>query len=392
MSQRVVVCLVGVGLLALVVWRVTTMERPAANKGPKRGKRSIAVHTMPIQRGDIEDIGSFTGSLEANMHVEVMAKITGRILELSVSLGDKVDKGQIIARIEDDEPRQSVKQAEAALAVARADLEQRLSALRLAKLRHDRTQELFTKAIASTDERDVAVAELDAAKARKGLAEAVIVQRQADVDQAKVYLSYTRIAAPITGFVGRKSLDEGDMASANRPVLSIVDLSSVRTVVSLVEKDYAKMHAGLRAEVRVDAYPDEAFEGCVSKVSPALDPDTRTAAVEIEVANPKLRLKSGMFTRVDVRYGTRRNVLLAPEEALVEKSTGIGLFVAEEAWSTARFVRVKTGIVRGGLVEVSGELKPGDLVVTLGQHLLADGDTIILGQAKEKGESEREGR
>ena len=368
------------------------MERPAANKGNKRGKRSVAVHTTPIQRGDIEDIGSFTGSLEANMHVEVMAKITGRILELSVSLGDKVDKGQIIARIEDDEPRQSVKQAEAALAVARADLEQRLSALRLAKLRHDRTQELFTKAIASTDERDVAVAELDAAKARKGLAEAVIVQRQADVDQAKVYLSYTRIAAPITGFVGRKSLDEGDMASANRPVLSIVDLSSVRTVVSLVEKDYAKMHAGLRAEVRVDAYPDEAFEGCVSKVSPALDPDTRTAAVEIEIANPKLRLKSGMFTRVDVRFGTQQNVLLAPDEALVEKSKGIGLFVAEEASSTARFVRLKTGIARGGLVEVSGELEPGDLVVTLGQHLLADGDTIILGQAKEQGDSEREAR
>ena len=104
--------------------------------------------------------------------------------------------------------------------------------------------------------------------------------------------------SPVDGFVSKRNLDPGAFAGANTVILSVVDISTVRMVANLVEKDFKRVQPGVEAVVEVDAFPGESFRGQVSRVAPVFDPATRTASMEIEVPNPGFRLKPGMYARV----------------------------------------------------------------------------------------------
>ena len=139
------------------------------------------------------------------------------------------------------------------------------------------------------------------------MAKSQVMQTQARLDELKITLSNTNIISPVDGFVGKRNLDPGAFAGANTPILSVVDIGTVRLVANLVEKDFKRVEAGVQAKVEVDAFPGETFTGRVSRVAPVFDPATRTAAMEIEVPNPGFRLKPGMYARVQLTAERRTN-------------------------------------------------------------------------------------
>jgi membrane fusion protein, multidrug efflux system len=199
-----------------------------------------------------------------------------------------------------------------------------------------------------------------------------------------ITLTDTTVLSPVTGFVGKRNLDPGAYAGANTPLLSVVDLSTVRMVANLVEKDFKRVQRGAEADVEVDAFPGETFVGSVSRVAPVFDPATRTATMEIEVPNPGARLKPGMYARVRLVTGRNVNALTVPRAAVVDIEGKRGVYQIEQ--DVARFREVQTGLTDAERVEILGGLAEGATVVTTGSVAIRDGERVqVAGAAGRQG-------
>jgi RND family efflux transporter MFP subunit len=159
--------------------------------------------------------------------------------------------------------------------------------------------------------------------------------------------------------------------------VSILDIGTLIAVVHVIEKDYHKVKVGQAASISAEAFPEERFAGRIVRLAPLLKETSRQARVEIEMPNPELRLKPGMFVRAEIEFERREEALLIPGSALVRREGAHGLFTVDQDAMKARFIPVKTGITENDTVEIVAPpiVEP---VVILGQHLLEDGSPVIL--------------
>ena len=155
-----------------------------------------------------------------------------------------------------------------------------------------------------------------------------------------------------------------------------MDISRVRLIANVVEKDLKPLQAGDITRVEVDAFPGETFRGRIARVSPVLDPQTRTAPIEVEIPNPAYRLKPGMYARVAITLDTQEDALVVPATALVDLGGRRGVFVPLGGAAVFRMVQV--GTEQQDIVEVVGGLTEGTEVITTGSGALRDGDRIVI--------------
>lgn len=338
------------------------------------------VDISKVRMGPLNEKVFLVGALKPVAQVDVVSKMTGRIDQLQVQIGDWVKKGTLIAKVDEDEVRHQVNRAAATLEVAKASLSQKQTDLEILIKELDRTIELHESQLVPRRDLDTAEARYRGAIAQEKLVRAQIDQAQAELHELHVRLDNTRILAPISGLVGKRHVDNGALVNPSMPVVSLVDLSTMVMEINAPEKDLVKIHAGLEAAIVLDAFPEQRFRGRVIRLSPILDPATRTGSVEIEVPNPKMMLKAEMFARVELDLGTRHNALLIPREALVSYEQQRGVFKVQEG--TAQFQAVSSGVSQGGDVEVLSGLKEGELVITLGVNLVKNGDKVQLRSPK----------
>ncbi len=367
--------------------------QPGQTAGGRGGRGGQTRPPMPVEfatvkRAPVADQVMVVGNLIGAATVEAVPKVNGRLAAVHVQLGDRVRQGQAIAKIEDREIQEQVRQAEASYEVARATIRQRDADLTLAKSNLERNRSLLERQLLPRQTFDDTDARHQAALAQLDLAKAQFAQAKSRLDELRINLANTVISSPVEGFVGKRFLDPGASVSPNQPVASVVDIRVVRMVANLVEKDVRRITAGTPAQVEVDAYPGEKFAGKVRRVAPVFDPATRTAEMEIEVPNPGYRLKPGMYARVQLTVDTRPNALIVPSNAVVDFDGKRGVFVAAPregepqgqsgpAVMTARFRPVQTGISDGAQVEITAGLNDGVRVITTGATALRDGDRIV---------------
>ena len=337
---------------------------------------TMTVETTTTRRLDVAERVMVVGNLIGAATVAVVPKVSGRLEAVNVRLGDQVRRGQLLATLEDRELREQVRQNEASLEVSRATVRQREADLKNAQSNLERSRNLFARNLIARQTLDDAEARYDAALAQVDLAKAQGNQATARLDELRINLSNTRILSPVDGFVGSRSLDPGAFVGTNSSFLSVVDIHFVRLVANLVEKDLRRIVLGMPAQVEVDAYPGEVFQGRVARLAPVLDPATRTAQMEVEVPNPASRLKPGMYARVQFVVLQRADALTVPRNALVDLEGTRGVFVADG--KTARFKPIKSGIVDGDAVEIIDGLPDDATVITLGSASLRDGDPIVV--------------
>ena len=352
-------------------------QRPAGGPGGGQFARPpVTVELASPGRADVSQQLTVVGNLIGEQTVAVVPKTAGRLEAVYVKLGDRVALGQRIAKIEDREIREQVKQAEAAFEVARATIRQREADLKFAQTNLDRSRELYQRQLLPRQTLDDADARHQAAAAQLELARAQLTQSEARLQELRFTLNNTVIASPVNGFVARRAADPGAYVSQNAPVADVVDISTVRLVANVVEKDMRRVGAGDPAKVEVDAFPGEVFNGRIARVAPVLDPATRTAQMEVEIPNQANRLKPGMYARVNLTIEERANALVVPANAVVDRDGQRGVFLADN--DTVAFRPVEIGIEEGGRVEILGGITEGDRVVTAGAGALQNGDRIVL--------------
>lgn len=350
---------------------------PGGRGGPGAGFRpTMTVELGKVARARVSESIVVVGTLIGAATVDVVPKVSGRLDSVFVQLGDRVTKGQVLAKVEDSEVQEQARQADASFEVARASVRQREADLKFAETALDRSKNLFARNLVARQTLDDAQARYEAAVAQLDLVKAQFAQAQARREEVQITLANTRIVSPVNGFVGSRRLDAGAFVGPNSPIVSVVDIGLVRIVANLVERDIGRVSAGMDAAVNVDAYRGEVFNGRVARIAPVLDPTTRTAQMEVEIPNPNYRLKPGMYARVQFTVVEHPNALVVPANAVVDIEGRRGVFVADN--QVARFRPVQVGIRETDRVEILSGVTEDDTVVTTGASAVRDGDPIRL--------------
>lgn len=368
-------------------------QRPQGQGGGGGGPRApMTVELAAVTKGDVAAHLTVVGNLIGLQTVDVAPRTNGRLMSVSVQLGDPVRRGQTIAKIEDREIVEQVSQAEASQQVSKATIRQREADLKVAELNFDRSKNLFARQLLAKQALDDAESRYLAAEAQIDLSKALLMQADARLQELRINLQNTNVTSPVDGFVGKRNVDPGAMVSQNSPIASVVDISRLKMVVNVVEKDIRLVTVGDSGDVDVDAYPGEKFRGRIARVAPVLDPATRTATMEIEIVNNDKRLKPGMYARVSLTVEERKDTLVAPKRAVIDFENKRGVWMPNDD-HRAKFMPVVLGIEDLDRVEITSGLKEGDKIVTTGATAVRNNDLLVVaGAARPGGPGGRGGR
>jgi RND family efflux transporter MFP subunit len=337
----------------------------------------MTVEVAKVTRGNIGSYLSVVGNLIGEATVEVAPKTGGRLTSVTVKLGDRVRRNQLIAKLDDKEIVEQVRQAEASHRVAEATIRNREADLTLALTNVERSRNLYGRQLLPKQTLDDAEARYTAAVAQLDLSQAQLAQSAARLEELRINLANTNVLSPVDGFVGKRNVDPGAWVSQNAGVASIVDISRMRLVANVVEKDLRFVSAGDKASIEVDAFPGEKFSGQIARVSPILDPSTRTAPMEVEIPNPSFRLKPGMYAKVSLEVETHEHVLIIPKVALVDSEGQRGVYQANED-NRAQFKPVKVGLEDPEKAEILEGLAEGETIISTGAGALRRNDQLTI--------------
>ncbi|MEA4863253.1 MAG: efflux RND transporter periplasmic adaptor subunit [Victivallaceae bacterium] len=367
---------VGVTVVLVVLqWRKET----AVVEQPPGWMDKMAIAVTDIKKRDLADARIFTGNLKANSSFDLATKVPGRLETLTVTTGNPVEPGQLVAKIDDVEYIQQ-------LAQAKANLEVGKSQVAAAKITLEQSEREFKRYKSMYDNKVCSEAQFEQAESARNSAQAMLEMREADVkrlaailENAETRLADTTITANWTGgvrYVGKRFVDPGALLTVNAPIITVIDISALKAEINVIESDYPKLKLGDEAIITTDAYPGEKFIGKVYTIAQNLDAATRQAPVTVKIPNTDGKLKPGMFVRVTIELAHRKNVPTVPRESIVKRRGKIGVFLYQHKDGNVRFMPVNTGLVDGNDVEV--DLKDISLpVVTIGVHQLNDGASVI---------------
>ena len=342
---------------------------------PGGGRPPMLVDTAQVEPHQFETTLEVLGELKPQAEVNVMSRISGRLQQVLVDRGEPVQVGQLLAVVDDVDLRQQIIRSEAATAVARAGVNREEATYRNLLLQVKRFQDLHEEALISTQELEDVESRLFVAEAQRELAKAQVQQAEASLRELGIQQEQTRIYSPLNGFVGTRYLDPGALVSSSVSILSVLNVDRVKTIVPVVESDFQRVRTGLPAEIVVDAYPDRIYEGTVTRITPFLNPETRSADVEIEIANPDNSLKPGMFARVKIDAKITRDSLSIPRSALLTRGSQKGVYLLTEDMAVV-FQVIEIGQIKGNVVEVLEGLEEGVEVVNAGASNLNEGDRV----------------
>lgn len=311
------------------------------------------------------------------LSVQLHAKVPSYVEKVYVDRASLVKKGELLVQLSAPEMMAHITQAEAQLASAESDEAQAEAQLAAAQSTYVRTQE------AAKTPGAVAPNDVIQAQQQTEAAQALVRSRQRTQNAMKGNLkalqdlaAYLRVTAPFDGVITTRFADPGALVGpgADVPLLQLDMISHLRLAVAVPEADVAGIIKGARVDFKVPAYPDRTFSGVVARPAHALDMKTRTMPVELDVMNPQHLLAPGMYPSVLWQIERSRASLLVPPTSIV--TTTERVFVIRNNNGRAQWVDVRKGPNAGNLVEVEGNLKPGDQVVQHGTDEIRDGSPL----------------
>lgn len=305
------------------------------------------VETAVVAAGAVSDRFATVGTLEADLQVEVAAEIDGVVRSLPLPEGDPVRAGALLATLDD---------------VQLAAEAQRAEALR------DQGRSTWERVRTVVEQGAGAPQDLDDATAALKVAEA-------NLDLARARLAKTRITAPFAGSVGLRRVSPGAFVRAGQPLTDLSRLDRLRLTFSVPERLLGRLKAGDAVRIETTAHPGEVLEGAVTVIEPQLDGQTRATRVVATVANPDLRLRPGMSATVTLVLDERTEALTVPDEAVFVTGGQAFVFVVKPDSTVAR-AAVQLGTRLPGVVEVTGGLDGGQVVVRAGHQKLYDGAKV----------------
>ena len=311
-------------------------------------KPAVPVEASKVVAAPLSEQVTAIGTLLSDEAVTISSEIAGRLKEIHFEEGQPVEKGALLFSLDDS--------------VYRAQLDDASAKLKLAAQTNKRTSTLFSNKYATAQSADEATSNL--------------AVNTAAVELARVQLDKTRITAPFAGIVGLRHVSAGEYITAGQALVNLEAIDPVKADFRVPEKFLPAIRVGQTIKIKVDAFPEDSFEGRVYAIDPRLDVAGRSLLVRAMVPNRDQRLRPGLFARVTVLLQLKEDALSVPEQAIVPQ--GESQFVFKIVDGKAKLTKVKIGTRRDGRVEIVEGLTAGDQVVTAGQLKIRDGSPVTI--------------
>ena len=309
---------------------------------------AVHVEAAPVKVADLKQELSAVGSLSSPQETVVAPQIAGKIVSLDIAQGQVLQRGAILARLDDSIQKAALAAAEATLTNARQIYERDRQVVKTGGVSEQQLQ---------SDE-------------------ATVQQAEAQLQQAQVNLEYTTIRAPFTGLLGMRQVSLGAYLKEGDAIVRLRQMNPLYLDFELPQQMIGRVMLGQKANFAMPGLSGE-FEGTVTAIDPALDADSRNVHVQATVLNPKLLLKPGMFAHVQLIVGTKPEALFVPAQAIVPQGDLRYVWVvAPEDKAEERSVEV--GAFDNNWVEIISGLKPSDRVVTAGVQKLSAGAKLVV--------------
>ncbi len=407
-------------LTLLVIGCSSSNTKEAKN----RNAEVIPVQVAKVKKEPMLMEISAVGTVFPLQEVIVTPKVSGKIEKIFVKEGDFVKAGGVLVRLDQTDFLLAVRQAEAALGTARANLANLLAGTRVEKIEqakaalhqaqanltnmekeYQRMKQLAATGAAAQRQLDAALTQYESAIAqvkqaqeqldmlKKGateeeieIARAQVAQTEAGVAVARKNLEDATMKAHFSGLITARFVDEGAQVytAPKTEILKLTDVSRVKIVVPISERDFPRVRIGTPAEIKLDALAGEIFQGRVTRIIPEINPISRNFNVEVEIPNPNLRLKSGMFANIRLFVRQKEAFTISRDILITDLVTGVSYaFVVEGDQAVRR--KLTLGERSGLLIEVLDGLKEGENLVVKGQNRLQHGSKVKIVQESSGG-------
>ena len=334
-------------IIALAVVALMTAcgqkDTKTATPGQEAQKAAPVVSVITAQAEDVDITNTFTSNIEAYATNNIVSQSAGRIASINAEVGQKVRKGQLLARMDD-------------VNLAKTRMQYINDSTELARL-----TELYN----------------------------IGAVAQADYDMAKLSLNMTKktyynlaentyLRSPINGVVTARNYDRGDMYSMTQPIFVVQQIQPVKMLINMSESLFPKVNTGMVFDIDVDSYPGETFKGKVNLIYPTISSTTHTFPVEVISENKDLRLRPGMFARVTANFGTNHNIVIPDVAVVKQQGSGEHFVYVLQPDNTVKYTLVELGKRLGNRYEIISGINEGDRIVTEGQVRLKDGVAVTV--------------
>ncbi|MEO5772130.1 MAG: efflux RND transporter periplasmic adaptor subunit [Burkholderiaceae bacterium] len=341
---------------------------PAPGAAPGGGGGPPAVEVGRVDAVRIEDDAQAVGSLRASQTVTLRPEVSGRIVKLNFTDGQRVRRGQLLVQLDDTLQRAQLQQAQAQSAIARTNLQ--------------RSRELQGQNFVSQSAVDQNAAALEVAEAQVALAQA--------------QMSRMVVRAPFDGVAGIRSVNVGDYLKDGADIVNLEDRSRMWVDFRLPERFVGPVKPGLPVQIALDAMPGRTYAGKVEALDAQVDANGRSLLVRARIDNPDAALTSGMFARARIVFAVRERAVMVPEEALVPQGgkqyvikvvdapAGASPVASQpggagsSSGKVSQRIEARIGVRQAGKVEILEGLAPGDMVITAGQARVMRADGLPL--------------
>lgn len=313
-------------------------------------------------RGEIRNHLVLNGTVEPERSVEVYSRLAAYVEAVIREEGVQVKQGDILARLDDTEISISHQQAKIQLEQARLTLEEE-------KNNHERNKEL-------KDNELISDMDFQASEARFRQARLEVENKTENFKNLDLQLNYTRVRAPVSGFVTQRLIEVGDRVTANQHVYTVEDFSPLLIRVFVPAADIGKLKTGMTADVSSDTLSGRAFQGRIKLINPRIDVQSGTVKVTIEVNDASLTLKPGMFVEVNIITRSRDDALVIPRTAVVYQRDQVLVFRYRDGKAVAAPVTV--GVTEDDRVEIVKGIDEGETIIIQGAEVLKDGTEVSV--------------
>jgi RND family efflux transporter MFP subunit len=336
-------------LIILVAIVLLFLNKKEANPQElKQQYGEVPVSTTSVKKMQLINNISLVGIISASNEVNVISEAQGLVVDVKIKVGDYVKSGTVLFQIDDVIMQSNYASTEINFLKAKRDFE--------------RSETLY-------QENSISAAQLDLARLGMKAAESQLTL-------VKKQLNDTKIKAPISGTINKKMVDIGAMVNVGTPVANIVDISTLKVMLNISEKDAFQIRTGEQTEITTDVYPGVKFYGSVDNIASKAD-EVHTYPVEVTLSNNKQHpLKAGMFARVNFTSQSSTESLTIPRESLIGSIKDARVYIVQN--EIAKLKNVVIGKSSGNFLEILSGLNENEIVVTNGQNNLSDNSKVVI--------------
>ena len=328
---------------AMLMTACGSKDTSSATTGQNAEKTAPVVSIVTAQSEDVDVTNTFTSNVEPFATNNIVSQAAGRIVSINVEVGDKVRKGQLLAKMDE-------------VNLAKTRLQYINDSTELARL----TELYKIGAVAQSD--------YDMAKLSHNITKRTYNN----------LLENTYLRSPLNGVVTARNYDQGDMYSMAQPIFVVQQITPVKMLVNVSESLFTLVNTNMEFDVTVDAYPEEVFKGKVNLIYPTVNSATHTFPVEVICENKDQRLRPGMFARVTATFGTNHNVVVPDIAVVKQQGSGEHFIYVLNADNTVTYTKVELGRRLGNRYEILSGINEGDQIVTEGQARLKNGVSVTV--------------